>query len=197
VRWIDLPTLYEEAIQISLRGNYHFIDGRKFEGEFVNEKMTGYGKFSWPNGDRYEGNFQNDQKNAYGTYFLVILLMTKSMVKEVLDGQMEFVMKEYLQMIEGTYITVYIFVIRELMVKVCWNIHMVIGTKELWKMIKNMEMELFIFPMDDITTLFGLIIELIRAILLLGRMVLDTKEISSMITLMDMEMRIFLMEEYM
>ncbi len=64
-------------------------------------------------------------------------------------------------------------------------------------MIKNMEMELFIFPMDDITTLFGLIIELIRAILLLGRMVLDTKEISSMITLMDMEMRIFLMEEYM
>jgi hypothetical protein len=31
----------------------------------VNEKMTGYGKFSWPNGDRYEGNFQNDQKNAY------------------------------------------------------------------------------------------------------------------------------------
>ncbi len=60
-----------------------------------------------------------------------------------------------------------------------------------------MEMELFIFPMDDITTLFGLIIELIRAILLLGRMVLDTKEISSMITLMDMEMRSFLMEEYM
>ena len=43
----------------------------------------------------------------------------------------------------------------------------------------------------------GLIIELIRAILLLGRMVLDTKEISSMITLMDMKMRIFLMEEYM
>jgi hypothetical protein len=35
-------------------------------------------------------------------HFLVILLMTKSMVKEVLDGQMEFVMKEYLQMIEGT-----------------------------------------------------------------------------------------------
>ncbi len=64
-------------------------------------------------------------------------------------------------------------------------------------MIKNMEMELFIFPMDDITKLFGLIIELIRAILLLGRMVLDTKEISSMITLMDMEMRSFLMEEYM
>ena len=34
-------------------------DQTKYEGEFVNGKMTGHGIKTWPNGNKYEGMWKN------------------------------------------------------------------------------------------------------------------------------------------
>ena len=38
-------------------GEYIFPDGRKYNGEWMNNKMHGEGEFIWPNGKKYNGNF--------------------------------------------------------------------------------------------------------------------------------------------
>ena len=36
-------------------GRIIIIDGNNFEGEFQNNKINGYGTFTWANGDYYTG----------------------------------------------------------------------------------------------------------------------------------------------
>ena len=40
-------------------GTYTWKDGRKYEGEFLNDKRHGHGKFTLPDGRIYEGGWFN------------------------------------------------------------------------------------------------------------------------------------------
>ena len=39
-----------------------------YEGMWKNGKMEGEGIFTWSNGKRYEGNYVNNQKNGFGKF---------------------------------------------------------------------------------------------------------------------------------
>ena len=42
--------------------------GDNYEGEFVNDKITGYGKYIWDNHHQYIGYFVNGEMNGKGKY---------------------------------------------------------------------------------------------------------------------------------
>lgn len=44
-------------------------DGTKYEGEFVNGKMTGQGVKTWPNGNKYEGMWKNGLQHGAGKFY--------------------------------------------------------------------------------------------------------------------------------
>ena len=49
-------------------GKYTFSDGSFYEGEYVKDKMEGWGTFSWANnGDLYVGEWEDDAENGQGT----------------------------------------------------------------------------------------------------------------------------------
>ncbi len=39
---------------------FYFSDGRIYEGDFLQGKKHGKGRYFWPNGQVYEGEFKND-----------------------------------------------------------------------------------------------------------------------------------------
>ena len=41
------------------KGTFIWPDGRKYLGEYVNERKHGYGEFYWPNGRVYKGHWKN------------------------------------------------------------------------------------------------------------------------------------------
>tara|TARA_B110000305_G_C18976336_1_gene419551 strand:+ start:232 stop:372 length:141 start_codon:yes stop_codon:yes gene_type:complete len=41
------------------RGVFGWPDGRKYEGDYVNDKKEGSGNFYWPDGRKYEGGWKN------------------------------------------------------------------------------------------------------------------------------------------
>ena len=41
------------------KGDFSWADGRKYSGEYVDDKKQGYGVFQWPDGRRYEGYWHN------------------------------------------------------------------------------------------------------------------------------------------
>lgn len=45
---------------------YVLEDGSVYEGDFVNGKRTGKGKYTWPSGDVYEGDFRNNEITGKG-----------------------------------------------------------------------------------------------------------------------------------
>ena len=45
-----------------------FSNGSVYEGEFLNGKMHGQGKYTWPSGDSYEGGFADGAFEGYGVY---------------------------------------------------------------------------------------------------------------------------------
>lgn len=45
-----------------------FPSGDRYEGEFRDGLMNGWGAYYYRNGDRYEGEFRNDMKNGKGTF---------------------------------------------------------------------------------------------------------------------------------
>ena len=53
---------------INGKGKYIFSDGRKYYGEWKNNKMEGYGKFEWPDGRIYEGQYKKGKKDGFGVY---------------------------------------------------------------------------------------------------------------------------------
>jgi hypothetical protein len=38
-------------------GKYWWKDGRRYEGQYLNDKKHGYGIYYWTDGRRYEGNW--------------------------------------------------------------------------------------------------------------------------------------------
>ena len=51
------------------RGVYFWKDGRKYEGEYKNDKKEGFGKYYWTDGRRYEGQWRNGKQHGKGMYF--------------------------------------------------------------------------------------------------------------------------------
>jgi len=54
--------------KISGKGLYTWADGRKYDGEWLNNNMHGKGKYTWPDGKTYEGQYDNDRKHGHGVY---------------------------------------------------------------------------------------------------------------------------------
>ena len=50
-------------------GIYEWSDGRKFQGQWKNNKMEGYGIFTWPDGRKYEGDYVDDKKEGNGVFY--------------------------------------------------------------------------------------------------------------------------------
>jgi len=40
-------------------GIFELADGRKYDGNYTDDKKEGHGKFTWPDGRKYEGNWFN------------------------------------------------------------------------------------------------------------------------------------------
>ena len=48
--------------------------GAKFEGNVVDHKKIGHGKFMWPNGSYYEGYFSENLRNGKGKHSKIIYM---------------------------------------------------------------------------------------------------------------------------
>ena len=49
------------------KGKYTWADGNVYEGDYVDGKKTGKGKFTWADGNVYEGDFVDDKMRT-GTF---------------------------------------------------------------------------------------------------------------------------------
>ncbi len=50
-------------------GMFAYLDGSKYEGQFIGSKPDGWGTFSYPSGDRYVGAFVKGLKQGRGTFY--------------------------------------------------------------------------------------------------------------------------------
>jgi hypothetical protein len=72
IRANSLKTISKDKVLLVFmifKGIYEWSDGRKYEGEWKNNKMEGYGVFTWPDGRRYEGEYIDDKKEGNGVFF--------------------------------------------------------------------------------------------------------------------------------
>lgn len=49
-------------------GLFTWSDGRKYEGEYVDDKKEGKGTFTWPDGRKYIGGWKNGKQHGNGDY---------------------------------------------------------------------------------------------------------------------------------
>jgi len=50
------------------KGEFIWPDGRKYVGEYVNDKKEGFGILELSNGRKYEGNWYNGMQQGKGLY---------------------------------------------------------------------------------------------------------------------------------
>jgi len=50
------------------KGSLKLPDESIYEGDFFNNKFSGFGKFAWINGEEYEGEWSEDKKHGKGRY---------------------------------------------------------------------------------------------------------------------------------
>ena len=48
------------------KGVFTWPDGRRYEGEYKDDKKEGYGIFEWTNGKKYRGYWHNGKQNGEG-----------------------------------------------------------------------------------------------------------------------------------
>jgi hypothetical protein len=51
------------------KGSYRWLDGDRYEGEYVDGKRKGNGTYFWANGEKYEGEWENDKRNGVGVLY--------------------------------------------------------------------------------------------------------------------------------
>ena len=49
-------------------GVFTWVDGRRYEGEYVEDKKEGFGRFVWPDGREYVGSWKNGKQHGSGKY---------------------------------------------------------------------------------------------------------------------------------
>ena len=50
-------------------GVYSWQDGRRYEGEYVNDKKHGKGKYVWANGKVYDGMWEDGKQHGVGEFY--------------------------------------------------------------------------------------------------------------------------------
>ena len=50
-------------------GTFTWPDGRKYVGQYKNDKKEGYGEFEWSDGKKYKGNWLNGKQNGEGYFY--------------------------------------------------------------------------------------------------------------------------------
>eukprot|EP00829_Urostomides_striatus_P021452 TRINITY_DN9567_c0_g1_i1.p4 TRINITY_DN9567_c0_g1~~TRINITY_DN9567_c0_g1_i1.p4 ORF type:complete len:104 (-),score=20.43 TRINITY_DN9567_c0_g1_i1:105-416(-) len=48
--------------------NFTWSDGRKYVGEYLDDKKHGKGEFIWPDGRKYVGDWENGKQHGKGLY---------------------------------------------------------------------------------------------------------------------------------
>ena len=48
------------------QGVYQWVDGRRYVGQYRNDKKEGFGVYYWLDGRRYEGEWQDGKRNGPG-----------------------------------------------------------------------------------------------------------------------------------
>lgn len=48
------------------QGEFKWKDGRRYVGEYHNDKKEGYGEFYWPTGKCYKGQWKDGKQNGNG-----------------------------------------------------------------------------------------------------------------------------------
>ncbi len=66
VVWCKLAK--QETSPTFKQGTYIWFDGRKYEGEFKDDKPNGQGIVTWPGGRKYVGEFKDGEKHGQGTF---------------------------------------------------------------------------------------------------------------------------------
>ena len=56
------------CLSVNGQGTYVFSDGRKYVGEFRDDKPNGEGEFSFPDGRKYVGEFKDGDPNGQGKH---------------------------------------------------------------------------------------------------------------------------------
>ena len=50
------------------KGVFNFPDGRKYEGEYIDDKKHGYGTFTWPDGRKWVGQWGSGNQHGVGSH---------------------------------------------------------------------------------------------------------------------------------
>ena len=50
------------------KGVFTWTDGRKYEGDYLNDNKEGFGTFWWPDGKIYKGNWKGGKQDGEGIY---------------------------------------------------------------------------------------------------------------------------------
>jgi hypothetical protein len=51
------------------KGVFIWPDGRKYEGEYKDDKKEGYGEFEWDGGKKYKGYWKNGKQHGEGILY--------------------------------------------------------------------------------------------------------------------------------
>ena len=51
------------------KGVFTWPDGRRYEGEYKDDKKEGYGIFEWSDGKKYRGFWVNGKQNGEGEFY--------------------------------------------------------------------------------------------------------------------------------
>jgi hypothetical protein len=50
-------------------GVFTWHDGRRYEGDYFDDKKEGQGIFTWPDGRKYDGQWKNGKQHGTGIYY--------------------------------------------------------------------------------------------------------------------------------
>jgi len=48
------------------KGTFMWSDGRRYFGEYAQDKKNGYGEFMWPDGSSYKGDWLDGKQHGVG-----------------------------------------------------------------------------------------------------------------------------------
>jgi hypothetical protein len=65
-----ITSMAPERRFVKITGNSVGIDGSWYEGEYVDGRKDGKGKYVWPDGSYYEGGWKDNKINGYVTNFI-------------------------------------------------------------------------------------------------------------------------------